>query len=138
MHINIDDADDIDMSFIQEILSIICEFGKNHPTKFVSVRAELIWWQLSNSPTQIGSAAQKEYYNLINGFRQWLGPNTSLTIDRETKEEYTWSDVITFDENLRVKNKNTLLTAIAKVALIKEAIFLFSNDTVLHLSLIHI
>ena len=134
MHINIDDADDIDMSFIQEILSIICEFGKNHPTKFVSVRAELIWWQLSNSPTQIGSAAQKEYYNLINGFRQWLGPNTSLTIDRETKEEYTWSDVITFDENVRVKHKNILLTAIAKVALIKEAIFLFSNDTVLHLA----
>ena len=65
MHINIDDADDIDRSFIQDILFIICEYGKIHPTKFISVRSELIWWQLSNSPTKIRSTAQKEYYNLI-------------------------------------------------------------------------
>ena len=85
MHINIDEIDETDMSFIQEVLSIICEYGKIHPTKFISVRSELIWWQLSHS-SKIQSAAQKEYYNLINGFRQWIGPNTSLTIDRETKK----------------------------------------------------
>ena len=134
MHINIDDADDIDMSFIQDILFIICEYGKIHPTKFISVRSELIWWQLSNSPTQIRSTAQKEYYNLINGFRQWIGPNISLTIDRETKEEYTWIDVITFDDNVRDKHKDILLNSITNTALIKEAIFLFSSDTILHLA----
>ena len=79
MHINIDEIDETDMSFIQEVLSIICEYGKIHPTKFVSVRSELIWWQLSHSSKKIQSAAQKEYYNLVNGFRQWIGPNTSLT-----------------------------------------------------------
>ena len=134
MHINIDNADRIDKNFIQDILSIICEYGKIHPTKFISVRAELIWWQLSNSPTQIRSAAQKEYYNLINGFRQWIGPNTSLTIARETKEEYTWVDVITFDDNVRNKHKNILLNAITNTTLIKEAIFLFSSDTIIHLA----
>ena len=134
MHINIDNADSIDMNFIQDILSIICEYGKIHPTKFISVRAELIWWQLSNSPTQIRSAAQKEYYNLINGFRHWIGPNTSLTIDRETKEEYTWVDVITFDDSVRNKHKIILLNAITNTALIKEAIFLFSSGTIIHLA----
>ena len=87
MHIDIDTADDIDMDFIQDVLSILCEYGKNHPTKFVSARSELIWWQLSKSPMQIRSSAQKAYYNLINGFRLWLGPNTSLTIDRESKKD---------------------------------------------------
>ena len=133
MHINIDEIDEIDMSFIQEVLSIICEYGKIHPTKFISVRSELIWWQLSHSSKKIQSAAQKEYYNLINGFRQWIGPNTSLTIDRETKKEYTWSDVVIFDENVRDKHRKLLLNAIEKVPIIKEAIFLFSNDTIVHL-----
>ena len=133
MHINIDEIDETDMSFIQEVLSIICEYGKIHPTKFISVRSELIWWQLSHSSKKIQSAAQKEYYNLINGFRQWIGPNTSLTIDRETKKEYTWSDVVIFDENVRDKHRTLLLNAIEKVPIIKEAIFLFSNDTIVHL-----
>ena len=133
MHIKIDNADATDMSFIQDILSLICEYGKIHPTKFISVRSELIWWQLSNSPTQIRSTAHKEYYNLISGFRSWLGPNSSLTIDRETKEEYTWTDVITFDDNVREKHKNILMNAISGVSLIREAIFLFSNNTIIHL-----
>ena len=133
IHIDIDNADDIDMDFIQDILSVICDYGKKHPTKFVSARSELIWWQLSKSPKQIRSSAQKAYYNLINGFRLWLGPNTTLTIDRETKKEYTWSDAIVFDDNVRDKHQSLLLNAIQKVPIIKEAIFLFSNDTIVHL-----
>ena len=43
MHIKIDNADETDMSFIQDILSLICEYGKIHlATKFISVRSELI------------------------------------------------------------------------------------------------
>ena len=108
LHNDIDNIDSIDLDFIQNTIKIICEYGKIHPTQFVSSRAELVWWQLSNSPSQIKSSAQKEYYDLINGFRQWLGPNTSLTIDRETKEEYTWKEVIIFDDNVRENNKDKL------------------------------
>ena len=134
LHNDIDDIDSIDLDFIQNTLKIICEYGKIHPTQFVSSRAELVWWQLSKSPSQIKSSAQKEYYDLINGFRQWLGPNTSLTIDRETKEEYTWKEVITFDDNVRENHKSKLIKAISSTALIKESIFLFTNDTILQLS----
>ena len=134
MHASIDTLDRIDMNFIQDVLSIICEYGKRHPTKFISARSELIWWQLSKSPTKILSTAQKEYYNLINGFRIWLGPNTSLTIDRETKKEYTWKEVVVFDDNVRNKHKKVLLKSISDTALIKEAIFLFTNDTILQLA----
>ena len=70
---------------------------------------------------------------MVNGFRQWIGPNTSLTIDRETKKEYTWSDVVIFDENVRDKHRSLLLNAIEKAPIIKEAIFLFTNDTIVHL-----
>jgi len=134
MHRKIDKIDSIDKSFIQKVLSIICEYGKIHPTQFISARSELVWWQLSKSPSQIQSLAQKEYYNLINGFRLWIGPNTLLTIDRETKEEYTWREVVTFDDNVRQKYREKLLKTISSTALIKESIFLSSNDTILQLS----
>ncbi|MFL2994992.1 MAG: GNAT family N-acetyltransferase [Candidatus Neomarinimicrobiota bacterium] len=134
LHGNIGEIDSTDKKFIQKVLSIICEYGKIHPTQFISARSELVWWQLSKSPSQIQSLAQKEYYNLINGFRLWLGPNTSLTIDRETKEEYTWSEVITFDDNVRKNYREKLIKAISSTALIKESIFLSSNDTILQLS----
>ena len=65
--------------------------------------------------------------------RHWLGPSTSLTIDRETKQEYTWKEVITFDDNVRDNHKK-LIKAISSTALIKESIFLFTNDTILQLS----
>ena len=65
MHSKIDTIDSIDKSFIQKVLSIICEYGKIHPTQFISARSELVWWQLSKSPSQIQSLAQKEYYNLL-------------------------------------------------------------------------
>ena len=59
MHSKIDTIDSIDKSFIQKVLSIICEYGKIHPTQFISARSELVWWQLSKSPSQIQSLAQK-------------------------------------------------------------------------------
>ena len=134
IHSKIDEIDTVDMNFIQKALSIICEYGKIHPTQFILARSELIWWQLSESPSQVQSSAQKEYYNLINGFRLWIGPNSSITIDRDTKEEYTWSDVLTFDDSVSNNHKIVLLKAISSTALIKESIFLFSNDTILQLS----
>ena len=57
-----------------------------------------------------------------------------MTIDRETKEEYTWREVIIFDDNVRENHKNKLIKAISSTALIKESIFLFTDDTILQLS----
>ena len=62
IHNDIDDIDSIDLDFIQNTLKIICEYGKIHPTQFVSSRAELVWWQLSKSPSQIKSSAQKDSF----------------------------------------------------------------------------
>ena len=49
----------------------------------------------------------KAYYNLIPGFRNWIGQSSKLAVDPETGEEYTWEDVIHFDDNLSSIQKGT-------------------------------
>jgi hypothetical protein len=67
---------------------------------------------MSDVPKPLFSTAQKAYYALIKGFRAWVGPSSLLTVDRETGNEYSWSDVITFDENVRATHKKKILKAI--------------------------
>ena len=133
-HEKVDDLDRPDSEFFQTVLYIISDYGVIHPTQFIWGRSELVWWQLSDAPKPISSAAQKAYYNLINGFRTWIGPNTSITVDRETGDEYSWEDVISFDDNVRTRHQKVLLEAIGQTALIREAIFIFSSNCLIQLA----
>ena len=130
---NVHNADNDKQEFIKIILLIIAEFGIAHPTRFVWARSELVSWQLTNTTHSIYSTAQKAYYNLIRGFRSWIGKTTELTVDPESGLEYSWKDVISFDENVRFKHKNQLLKAISTTSLIRESIFLFSKNYLLNL-----
>ncbi len=131
---NFDKTNNDKNEFIKILLLIIADFGTIHPTRFVWSRSELINWQLSNTTKSIYSTSQKAYYNLIKGFRSWIGKTTLLTVDPETGKEYGWNDVITFDENVRQKQKEILIDAIGKTSLIRESIFLFSKNYLINLN----
>ena len=131
---NFDKNDKNKNEFIKILLLIIAEFGTAHPTRFVWSRSELINWQLYKTTKSIFSTSQKTYYNLIKGFRSWIGKTTLLTVDPETGTEYSWKDVITFDENVRLKHKKILIKAISKTSLIRESIFLFSKNYLINLN----
>ena len=129
------DGKDYDINeFIKTLLLIIAEFGTVHPSRFVWSRSELISWQLSKTTESIYSTSQKAYYNLVKGFRLWVGKTTLLTVDPESGEEYGWEDVITFDDNMRVNHKKLLIDAISNTSLIRESIFLFSKKYIINLN----
>ena len=123
-----------EQDFIKIIILMVADYGVIHPTKFVWTRSELISWQLSNIPKPIFSTAQKAYYTLVNGFRSWIGKSSNLTIDPETGNEYTWDEVIQFDESLRTSQKKILLNVINKTSVIRESIFLFSKNYIIGLN----
>ena len=120
--------------FIQTVLLMVSDFGTLHPTRFVWARSELIWWQISHVSKPLFSTAQKSYYALIKGFRTWIGKSATLTIDRDTGEEYTWDHVVTFDENVKILHKKRLMAAIQETSMIRESIFLFSNNCIVGLN----
>ncbi len=123
-----------DQEFIQTVLLMVADFGTIHPTRFVWARSELIWWQISDVSKPLFSTAQKAYYALIKGFRTWIGKSSKLTIDRETGEEYTWDDVVTFDENVKSIHRKRLMEAIKETSMIRESIFLFSSNCIVGLN----
>ena len=130
---NIETANSVEQDFIKIALLIIAEFGTAHPTRFVWSRSELVAWQQTKTTDSIYSTSQRAYYNLIKGFRSWIGQTTELTVDPESGKEYSWDDVISFDDNVRSKHKMQLLEAISKTPLIRESIFLFSKNCLINL-----
>ena len=120
--------------YIKTLLLFISDYGTIHPTRFVWARSELVSWLLSDIPKSIYSTAQKAYYNLIKGFRNWIGQSTKISVDPETGEEFGWEDIVIFDENVPQRHQNHLLSSIIETSLIKESIFLFSKNYLLELN----
>ena len=58
---------------------------------------------------------------------EWLGENKAVAVDIETGEEYGWDDVLTFEPNILLEDKSTIIEAIIETPLLREAIFLFSK-----------
>ena len=133
-HRNIKEASVNEHEFVKTLLLFISDFGTVHPTRFIWARSELIWWQLSDIPKPLFSTAQKAYFNLIKGFRSWIGKSRSITVSPDTGKEYDWNDVVTFDDNVRDVHKKRLMESIQETSIIRESIFLFSQSSIVDLN----
>jgi len=130
----VNNSGSINDNFIKTLLLLVADFGILHPTRFTWARSELISWQLNKAPKPIHSTAQKAYYSLVKGFRSWIGHSPGIGVDRETGEEYHWKDVINFDQSIRQKHRDIILKAVQETSLIKESLFLFSNNYLVDLN----
>jgi GNAT superfamily N-acetyltransferase len=57
-----------------------------------------------------------------------------MAVDPETGQEYRWYDVVAFDEEVSPADRDRLLAAIKETAFLREAVFLFSNGSLIRLS----
>lgn len=115
------------------LFSLIEKYGARHPAKFKMLRQCLVRFQLSTDDDKIKKTARNARLNMRAGFREWLGGVQHVAVDTETGAEYSWDDVIIFEEDIQQKEKEKILHAIKNTTLIKEAIFLFSKGIVLQL-----
>ncbi|MBC8215831.1 MAG: GNAT family N-acetyltransferase [Candidatus Marinimicrobia bacterium] len=120
-------------SFIQILLKTVSQYGKKHPTSYIWARAELIYWHQPHLPELLQTTASEAFDMLTLGFRSWLGKNHRLAIDRETGEEYTWKDVVTFDSNVDESHRRLLLEVLRQTPMLREAVFLFSKRRLIQL-----
>jgi len=129
----VDDANSQQLFFIEALINTITDYGIIHPTDYGWVRSELVKWNLSSAPDNIISLTNSAIDKLVSGFRKWLGLNREIAIDQESGEEYSWTDTIVFDPNVDDQYKESLLVAISKSQVLKEAIFLLSNHHIVEL-----
>ncbi|MFC2088502.1 AMP-binding protein [Calditrichota bacterium] len=115
------------------LFSLLEKYGARHPAKFKMLRQCLVQSQLSTDDEKIQKTARKARLDMRSGFREWLGSVQHVAVDTETGDEYSWDDVIIFEEGIEKKDKEKMLEAIKNTTLIKEAIFLFSKGIQLQL-----
>ncbi|MFQ6612142.1 MAG: GNAT family N-acetyltransferase [Fidelibacterota bacterium] len=121
------------VSFSKVLINLLSIYGIRHPGKFSLIRSELSGWITSTKHPSLKKEVQIALDALIQGFRTWLGPPVQLAIDRETGKEYTWNDVILFDNNISTNLQNRLMESISNTTLIREAVFLFSGRFLIQL-----
>ncbi len=120
-------------SFIPSLFNLLAEYGIHHPTRYKRVRQLIVRYQLTYHIPALVKSAHKARLKLLEGFRIWLGLNQPIAVDVETGEEYEWGDVITFEEDINAKDRDSILTGISESSIIREAIFLLSNGSMVRL-----
>ncbi len=119
---------------VPSLLNLLAEYGIKHPTRYKMIRQIIVRYQLfEDQNPKLAFTARQSRIKMLKGFRQWLGENQPIAVDVETGEEYQWGDVITFDESIPEDDRCDLLTAISETSLIREAIFLLSNGSMVRL-----
>ena len=124
----------LDDTVIPILLDILSLYGIKYPTKYENIRRRLVKVQLNKDWKELSGLALLTRKKMRKGFRKWLGESEIVAVDIETEEEYGWSDVIIFEEDIDDKAKQILKNVISETAVLRESIFLFYKGVTLRLS----
>jgi long-chain acyl-CoA synthetase len=127
------DEDSLENSNLRHFFELVTAYGVTHPQLFRRIRRFLMRFAYVSEITDLKIIAEKSLETLNTGFREWLGPNQRLAIDIETGEEYDWEDVLIFEEGIDAEDRVRIKNAIMKTAVLREAVFMFSNSLLLRL-----
>lgn len=121
------------ISKLGSLFHLLAEFGIKHPTKYKRARQLLVRYEIRTDYLELSELASRSRIKLEQGFRKWLGENRDIAVDAETNIEYYWEDVITFEEGIDNNEQKKILSIIRETAMLREAIFLFSEGRIIRL-----
>lgn len=124
----------LDHTPIPSLTKLLVQVGIQHPTLFKMIRQILMKHYLTNKNTQLQLLIRASLKFLLQGFREWIGPNQYVTVDPETGKEYKWKDVIILEEGIDENDVSLIKHAIEESSLIRESIFLFSKGSLIRLN----
>ncbi|MCP4658681.1 MAG: GNAT family N-acetyltransferase [bacterium] len=120
-------------SATEALLDFLCEYGAAHPSRYRHLRIFFTRMALV-APTQgIRLHAAEAKLMMERGFRSWLGPPSRIAVDPETGFEYRWEDVVAFANDVDAEAGKRLMAAFKNTSILREAVFLFSGGTEIHL-----
>ncbi len=118
---------------IPDLFAFLNQYVELHPTSYRTIRRILVQYKLQSENPAVSEAASETRNKIRLGFRKWLGTNQKVAVDVETGDEYTWEEVVVYEENIESADLQRINKALVETPLIREAIFFFSQGTVLRL-----
>ncbi|MCX8106223.1 MAG: GNAT family N-acetyltransferase [Ignavibacterium album] len=119
---------------INSYFKLLCAYGSKHPVTYKNIRIILLEYELYPRSKRLNQLALKSRIELRKGLRKWLGENLKIAIDPETGEEYSWDNVLVFEENIDTADKFLISEAFIEQPVIREAVFLLSNGLLIDLN----
>lgn len=116
-----------DVNVGQALINLITDLGMKEPKYFTKVRGELNLWMLSSKNHTLAELAHLNRDILLEAFR------TSIRTD-QFKDQFDWSSILQFDQNIPDFLKEKIETAIHQSTLIRESIFILSDNQNIQLS----
>ncbi len=119
---------------IASYFRLLVAYGSRHPITYKNIRIALLEYELYPKSRRLQQLALKHRLELRKSLRKWLGTNQKYAIDPETGEEYSWEEVLVFEEGIDTADKFLISEAIIEQPIIREAIFLLSNGVLIDLN----
>ncbi|MBT8380956.1 MAG: AMP-binding protein, partial [Ignavibacteria bacterium] len=120
-------------SIIHSLFKLISAFGVTHPRFYRRARRFLFHFTILPNDKFLIELVNECIDTLTKGLRGWIGANQRIAVDVETGEEYSWEDVLTFEEGIDADDFVRIKNSIVKTAVVREAIFLFAKGVQLRL-----
>ncbi len=120
-------------SFIPSLFYFFEKYAAHHPKYYSTIREILVRYKLLSASEDVRKIASEVREKIKMNFRKWLGQNQILAIDTETGDEYTWDDVLIFEEMIDEVDKDIIRRVIYETPLVRESIFFFSKGVVIRL-----
>ncbi len=124
----------IELTPLPTLFKFLINYVDLHPTGYRTIRRILVQYKIKGKNSEIINLATETLQAIKLGFRKWLGQNQTIAIDIETGEEYTWNDILIFEENIPETDKERLIFAFVSKPIVREAIFFFFNGTIVRLN----
>ncbi|MBC8322973.1 MAG: GNAT family N-acetyltransferase [Candidatus Marinimicrobia bacterium] len=128
-----EDLSSSEQAYVRMLMSELLKLAHIHPAQYTHIRHELTCWKLLSSVEALGKTAANCLTTLIKHFKEMIGEVDVQSVDPETGSEYSWSDILEFDNVIPNEEKEFLLKLFQSHPIVREAIFLITGYKLLHL-----
>ena len=118
---------------ISNLFRFLREYSSRHPIMYKKIRQFFTLYRMDAEHPELAKEAAKALEKIQYAFRRWLGSNSPVAIDPDLGQEYSWEQVIVFDDNVPENHTYFLLKLISQTPFIREALFLFTGHIIINL-----
>jgi long-subunit acyl-CoA synthetase (AMP-forming)/GNAT superfamily N-acetyltransferase len=120
-------------AFVIDLIHWLVEITRRQWSYYAAIQRELACWQLAPVSSAVQARAAEADRRLTAEFRASLGRKHDRAVDLTTGDEYTWGDVLQFEDGIDPEEIGKIAGAIQHTELVREAVYLGHNGLLIDL-----
>ena len=122
-----------DQVYVRMLMNLSMLLAQTHPSQYILIRHELTCWKLLSSTETLSQTAANCITSATKQFKEMIGEVDIKSVDPETGREYSWVDILQFDNVISPNEQAYILNLFQSHPIAREAIFILTGYRQLHL-----